>query len=302
MGEQETFFFGYHVVCLIDVLGQKQNLARWATLPEDGKHTPEFVGALKQTVGTVMAFRDQFISLFEEMGKATSLDKRGVLSREHEEHYQRIKDCMVLVERFSDTFVFSSQIPNSHGDVSITSLYRVLAACCHAMIVSLAAKIPVRGAVTVGPGSVLDDRSFYGPALAEAYHLENEIAGYPRVLVSPTVLRFLAEGQEYSSQKLVADIMRRLAELCRSFLCPDVDGCWIVDFLGEGIHNMLRASPGVNKAVKMGYDFVQARAKEYRQSGDNKLALRYYLLRKYMESRLPLWGYSVEKRHEQQAE
>jgi len=291
MSRKDDFtFFGYHVVCLIDVLGQKQKLARWANLPDDGQITPEFIDALKQTAGTVLNFRDQFIQLFEQLGRCTMPNKLAALPVEQQERYQRFKECNVLVERFSDTFVFSSQIPNAHGDASITPMYRVLAACCHAMIVSLAAKVPVRGAITVGAGGVLGDGSFYGPALAEAHYLEKDVADSPRVVLSPTVREFLADGQAYSPDPEIAQIMGQMASTCRSFICQDVDGYWIVDFLGKGLRDMLGPDTGVTMAVKMAYDFVLAQAEQFRHAGNTKLALRYHLLQQYIEARLHLWG------------
>jgi hypothetical protein len=296
MSEMGDFtFFGYHVVCLIDVLGQKQELARWGNLPQDGQITPDFINAIKRTGGTVLVFRDQFIKLFEGMGRCANPDKLAVLPEEQQERYRRFKECKVLVERFSDSFVFSSLIPNTYGDASVTPLYRVLGACCHAMIVSLEAKVPVRGAITVGAGCVLPDGSFYGPALAEAHSLESEVANYPRVVMSPTVLAFLADGETYSADPQVAQIMARVAGMCRAFVWQDVDGCWAVDFLGKGVRDVFGTETGLSVAVKMAYEFTRAQARHWRQSGNTKLALRYHLLQQYMHPRLPLWGIQADE-------
>jgi len=39
-GKDDLTFFGYHVACLIDVLGQKDQLAKWRELPDGGQATP----------------------------------------------------------------------------------------------------------------------------------------------------------------------------------------------------------------------------------------------------------------------
>lgn len=288
--QDDTTYFGYHVVCLIDVLGQKQKLAKWATLPEGGQITPEFTQALKQTVGLVLAFREGFINFFEQAAQCTMPHRFAALSNEMRERYRRSRECRVRVERFSDTFVFSAQIPNTYGDASITPLYRLLAASCMAMLWSLAAKIPVRGAVAVGAGAELEDRSFYGPALAEAHSLESEIAGYPRVVVSSTVLEFLTEGLVYSTDREVAQFMHQMANTCRSFICQDTDGRSIVDFLGKGLHELLPPDTPVVTTVKTAYDFVRSEASRFHADGNPKLADRYRLLQQYIESRLPIWG------------
>lgn len=295
--QDDNTYFGYHVVCLIDVLGQKQKLARWATLPQGGNITPEFIQALKETVGAVMAFRKGFMDFFALASQCTMPERLAASSKEFQERYQRFKECTVKVERFSDTFVFSSQISNTYGDASIAPMFRLLSACCTAMIWSLAGKTPVRGAITVGAGAELEDGSFYGPALAEAHHLESEVAGYPRVVVSPTALDFLAPGQVYSAEPTIARIMAKLADTCRSMIYQDTDGHWIVDFLGKGMRELhapgkefLIAAKMANDFAKIAYDFVRSEEARFQAAEQAELAQRYGRLKQYMESRLCIWG------------
>ncbi len=295
MNEKDDFiFFGYHVVCLIDVLGQKDKLAQWANLPTDGQLTPELEAALKQTAGTVLTFRDRFIEFFQQLGECAMPEKIAALPADQQERYQRLKECRVKVQRFADTFVFSSVIPNAYGDASVIPLYRILSACCMAMLWSLAAETPVRGAVSIGAGAELDDESFYGPGLAEAHHLESEVSGYPRVIVSETVRRFLADGQTYSNDLQTDQTMRRMADICRSFISQDADGCWIVDFLGDGLRGLTEPDTELPSAVRAAYEFVRNEADRFRRTSDTKHALRYYLLQQYIESRLPIWGIQTD--------
>lgn len=288
--QDDVTFFGYHVVCLIDVLGQNQKLARWATLPDDGRVSSEFIQALKQTAGTLLVFREGFINFFNQLDQCSMPGTLAALTAERQARYARFKECCVGVERLSDTFVFSSLIPNTHGDASIAPLYRLLSACCMAMIWSLAGKTPVRGSITVGAGAQLQDGSFYGPALAEAHHLESKVAGYPRVVVSPTVLEFMGQGQVYSTDPELSKIMEHMARICRAFICQDTDGRWIVDFLGKGIRELLPPDTDLAVCVKMAYDFVRSELARFRVIGDLKLAERYGQLQQYIESRLPVWG------------
>lgn len=288
--DEGHIFFAYHVVCLVDVLGQKDKLAQWATLPDDGQVTQEFIQALRQTVGTVLAFRDQFVDLFNRFDQCTMPNKLTVLSVEQQQQYHRFKTGDVKVQRFSDTFLFSSQIPNTYGDVSIMPIYRVVTACGTAMLTSLATKTPVRGAICIGAGAELEDKSFYGPALAEAYRLESDVADYPRVVVSPAVCQFLVEGQTYSLDRDINQIMRQMANTCRSLLHRDEDGHWTVDFLGKGMRKLIGPNPRFVEAVERAADFVRSEATRFREVGNKKLAIRYELLWRYVESRLPLWG------------
>jgi hypothetical protein len=288
--DQELTFFGYHVVCLIDVLGQKEKLAAWPEMPGKGEITPEFLKALKETVGTVLAFRDHFDSLFEQLNKRALPPQLVAMPKKQQEIYRRVADCSVRVERFSDTFVFSSRIGNSQKESSVTPMYSILAACCMAMLVSLAGKTPVRGAITVGLGAELEDKSFYGPALAEAHYLESKIADYPRVVVSPSALEFVARGQKYATNPKAAMAMDAIAGACRSLICKDADGHHIVDFLGKGLREILPTATQFDSAVRAANDFVRQEVIRFQGSGNSTLAGRYAILQQYLDSRLPIWG------------
>ena len=285
-----TTSFGHHAVCVIDVLGQKDKLALWPTFVSGGIPSPEFITAVKGTVGTVLGFRGHFLKYFEAAQRCSIPDKIDALPDDARSMFHRIRYARVKVERFSDTFVFSSAIPNEYGDVSVVPVANLVGACCMAMLVSLAARQPVRGGLTVGMGAELEDRSFYGPALARAHQLESEIAGYPRIVVCEEVLDLLNETQVYSSDRLVNQAMRAISLNCRSKLCQDVDGCWIVDFLGKSARDEFGGDNQLLDTVRLAYQFVSAQASNYKAERKGKLALRYYLLQHYIESRLPLWG------------
>jgi len=289
---KDVIVLGYHAVCLLDVLGQKKKLASWRTLPADGKTTPEFRQAIEQTVETVRDFRNRFLRFFKQLEMRKIPRKIAALSPAQKAKDNRFKACHVHVERFSDTFVFSSQIANKHGDLLITPVYRVLGACCTAMLGSLADRTPVRGALTIGAGGLLEDDSFYGPALAEAHRMESKFAGLPRIIVSQSVLDFIAEGQRYSDEPEVGNIMSAMAKACRGLIRLDNDGLWFVDFLGEGVRELpgAKTSSTVVEAVGQAYEFVSEQAVSFSKAGDRELAERYDRLQKYIESRLHLWG------------
>lgn len=176
----------YYVMCLIDILGQKKHLQRWAMLPSDGKPSDEFVEALKRTVGTVLSFREMFEGFFSRFGRppqqAAMLDR---LPLTQQEQFMRIRESRPLpTQQFSDTFVFYAPLTNSHGDVSGATFFQMLTAAASAVLYGLATKAPIRGAITVGAGMEISAGNFYGPALAEAHSLESEVAEYPRVVLS----------------------------------------------------------------------------------------------------------------------
>ena len=280
----------YYVVCIIDLLGQRQKLAGWSRLPADGKPTPDFMGAMKDSVGTVLWFREKFAEFFNEFEK-TQLDTQQLnsLSPQQRKLFDRFRYSNLQIQQFADTFVFFAPIRNEHGDRTIEPVFRIVSACCMAMLLSLAAKMPLRGAISIGSGAQLQPGSLYGPALVTAHHLESEIAQFPRVVVDDELSRYLS-GSGYSDDPMIETLSLKLAETCRSFLCADSDNRFIVDFLGE-------ASKGISGGpimdmVKPLYDFVRNEHDRFLQLGDQKLVERYAALLKYVTSRLPIWGVS----------
>lgn len=66
MNEQKNnFVFAPHVVCLIDILGQKEKLKGWANPPLSQEPDSEYLQAIRETVGKVLSFRSLFSNFFE---------------------------------------------------------------------------------------------------------------------------------------------------------------------------------------------------------------------------------------------
>ena len=281
------FLVGYHVVCLLDVLGQKDRLAGWSELPIEGGLTETDLQALKKTAGVVLGLQSAFERYFEEVGRCTMPKRYAGLDDRERERYHRFRESHLSIQQFSDTFVFYAPIPNDHGDVSLIPLHRMIGACCVAMLASLAAGTPVRGALAIGAGMELAKGNFYGPALAEAHCLESEVAQYPRVVVSPHVHEFLKTVQGSASGGWVAERMRS------SMLGIDRDGHRIVDYMGESVYRPLSSSLVSSQTVRLAFEFACAEADRFRAENNQKLAERYNSLRCYMESRMGIWGSPV---------
>ncbi len=282
--------FGYHVVSIIDLLGQKDHLLKWADFPKDGQITPELQAAVDRSAGAVHWLSEMFVAFFKDTKECAMPETFDALSPEQQTPYRRFSGGEPLKERFSDTFLFHSPIANTHGDESILPLCRILLTCGRTMIGSLADRIPLRGAVTIGTGVMFDD-GFYGPALAEAHHLENEIADSPRIVVSTRIPSFLDETRNFSQDPWIERVSRETATWCRRLLCTDIDGQVIVDFLGEATKETFRDrnKKEATQKVQKAYDFVCEEASRFRAEHNEKLTRRYDHLQEYMKSRLPLW-------------
>jgi hypothetical protein len=117
-----------------------------------------------------------------------------------------VGDMRLQMTAFSDSFVVSDTRPAWHVLAAVQALGSHF----------LRKGILTRGGVVHGPayhrGQVL-----FGPAINDAYHLETEVARYPRILVAPSV---------------VADVWGYHKGLCNEkLLRRDADGCWFVNVL-----------------------------------------------------------------------
>src|SRR2546423_8041173 len=100
-------YVGYHVVCIVDVLGQRNKLAGWSNMPSGGKPDQAFIDAMKHTVGTVLAFKDAFAEFFARVSDTTVSEHNArLLTPEKLRVFKQFRECRLLTQQFSDTFVF----------------------------------------------------------------------------------------------------------------------------------------------------------------------------------------------------
>lgn len=97
----------------------------------------------------------------------------------------------------------------------------------------------LRGGVTIGELSI-DDSVVWGTGLIEAYNIENQIANYPRVIISDLLIEKYEKGNDSSAFPLNALIQK------------DDDGLWYLDFL--------LAAPNL-KLIPMESEIIKERTK-----------------------------------------
>jgi hypothetical protein len=279
----------HHVVCIIDVLGQKEALQEWSALPKQGE-SPKFVQALKRSIGTVMAFRRAFADFFAQFEVShIPPSTLSQLPADAQQIFRRNSECVLKWQQFSDTFVFYAPLRNASGDVSPTALYRMLSACAMAMLFSLAGKVAIRGGICVGLGMELTAGSFYGPALAVAHHLESEIAQSPRIVVSQEIVEFTRLKTGFSQEPKLDQVMTAIANTCGELIALDEDGRAIIDFLGYHIRDLAGEGAQVWAQIPALREFVDQEVARFRAQDNPKLLLRYTRLQKYIESRISTW-------------
>ena len=300
----------YYFVLLLDILGQKEQLQKWQQLRPDGTITPEMREGLRNSLGHVLDLRKGFFKFFEsaESGSQQSvLRQRTALNLpvgSERDRYTALSVCNPKLLHFSDMLVaYSPAAAGPANDWNIMALYRMLGSVCNLMPCYLAQRIPLRGGICVGTGVEADDVGFYGPALAEAHHLESKVADYPCVVVSPA-LRDFVRSRPPENNGLVEEYIRLGFTLCQSLIADDPDSCTLVDYLGVGSRQLLSANnvlaQAQQQAVAQATTFVAGECQRLTLAATTepseamaKLAVRYLRLQHYFDSRRSIWTDSM---------
>jgi hypothetical protein len=129
--------------------------------------------------------------------------------------FPKKRQSRVLVKTFSDN-IFVAFPLGSHREVSDEEVIDIFLHELTGQLTELTlyAGFPVRGAVTVGP-LMFSEQFLFGPALVEAVGLE-KAALFPRILLSPSVLRFIDPKGKSAS-----------------FVLQDSDGQAFLDYIGR---------------------------------------------------------------------
>ena len=286
-----NFQVGYHVVCVLDLLGQRSALAGWDTMPEESGPSPEMLYAIKQTAGTVLAFRDMFHNYFRELQKPTvSTSFLNSVPSHQKELYLRARQTRLSSQQFSDTFVFYAPLSTTHGDVTLLPVLGIFIACAWSMIVGLGTQIPFRAGVCIGTGIELSPQNFYGPGLATAHHLESCVAKHPRIVVSKKLCDLLRRPSKFSDDPTINLIMANTAKACAAFLTDDVDGHVILDYLGEEFRKYAEHFPvDFGSFVNAAVAFADLQQQRFHNSKDFKVANYYHRLLEYLQPRQADW-------------
>ncbi len=278
--------FGHHVVTLIDFLGQKSKLAKWDFMPETEYDKQEFLGAVQDTFGEITRWRDQFkekfhIWLDSNKPPAWLIDAvpdRGQALREYAE-------TRIDFDHFSDMIVVYSPIVNRYGHANANTIMAHVYTTGTLMLAALCQGSVFRGAIEIGMAGQFDTIGIYGPVLSDVHHLESKIAEYPRIMAGRRLCEYVALHVENLEGAGPARANRAVALLCSRLLGEDLDGDWIVDYMGDGFADLATKKDDWQTLRTNAHAFVQRELKRFKNSGDTKLIERYERLAAYNRSR-----------------
>jgi len=282
--------FGPHVVALIDFLGQSTELAKWDYLPAALSPSHPWVQAVRDTLGRVMMWREEFQKRYgefqsemDDLANYRSVGQPDHLRRQFDEY----RKTSLHAAHFSDTLIFYSQLQNERGYRQMSNVCRMIVISGALMLAALNAKTVFRGAIEAGMLTRFPTGDPYGPALAKAHQLESKVADYPRIVVGPGVLSYLDAVEQAEGTDPPIRAIQEVAARCRTYLGQDFDGRWMVDYLNDAFANTCGDPTAWRKLQADGLVFVQAELTRFRKEGNEKLVRRYQRLEDYFQTRTP---------------
>lgn len=291
MTEKPPIVFGYYLVAFIDLLGQKEAMAKFKGLPANssGEEYQEFVAAVKGSIGAIHDLQQSYKDFFAAY--LNNEEPEPKLHKEMRGLYQKFKNTNIKFQHFSDGLVIYTPLMENEDLRPISSVYAILAASASLMLISLAMKRPIRGGVTVGLGAELNENEIYGPVVAEAYKLESEVAQYPRLVVGDELCNYL-EHFKAASVKDPKEIQQydfELSVICKGFLACDFDGYPIVNYLGDCFREKVAGHELNKEMIKRAHEYITTNLGRFQKEKNSKLAIRYSLLFSYFQHHIEQW-------------
>lgn len=287
---------GYYVVGLIDILNQRQELAKWSRL--EGIDEAELGRALCSTVGVVHGIREVFQKTVEVYSREDP-DAASVawsMKPGHAEKFLEMeKSGRLGCQHFSDTTVLFARTDVVGGTSSLKEVWGMIAGAAICMQIALSRGIAIRGGIELGSGCELSQGEIYGPALASAHHLEQKVARWPRIVVGRDFVEYV-RGIAATTPKGPDAGAIATANLCLDYMFQCSDGQLMVDVFhrkmtGGRDKSERRACFGaaLNFVITEWNRFICCQHNRCEECECEELAIRYAELHKYMMLRAPHW-------------
>ena len=278
--QEKSVMISDHVILFLDVLGQREKLAKITELPKTDKEDQEFLKMLQETYGVVNWYSshiDSFLKLSNEPPKNYSL------TPEIRARLKIVYKTQIVPTRFSDSILYHIPLHENNGNVPILRVYDLMAATAIVFLGALANNLTARGGLEIGIAGNFDKVGIYGPGLYKAYQLENNVAQYPRIVIGDGLIAYLNDAASLSENDAISKLKRGLAKDCLSMLFIDSDGVTILDFAG----NFLKKHPSAQSemVIATAIKFVESEWERFKKEKNYKLAARYNSLLSYLLDR-----------------
>lgn len=278
-----------YCISFIDLLGQRNALKGEGLLPvfKTEEDHQRFLGTLKESIGAILKLQERAETMLRE-GQQHSAESpfRLSLSPENQALWDEMLRTRVTSQRWSDGLVSFVCLGDQDIKCPLNGIFNIFGSAGSLCLMGLAYHHPLRGAIDIAWGIEIRPGELYGAAVAQAYELESIYAQYPRIVVSSRTIAFLEAHKNSTEQDIYSACNRSLAELCLSMLAQDVDGIWILHYLGDQFREAITTQHHP-ELYSQALQFIEEQLHTHQKSGNSKLAFRYSHLLLYFETHRP---------------
>ena len=286
---EEPLQAGNYCVSFIDLLGQRKALEGQGLLPSFETETDQdqLNATLRKSVGAIIKLQSQAEEMLQPLlGPRLDSPFRAALPPEQHAIWDEMHFTRIKTQRWSDGLVSFLCLGDKDVKCRMNGVFALLGLAGTLCFLGLATRNPIRGAIDVAWGVELHPGELYGAAVARAYELESEVAQYPRIVVGVETMKLLQAHHATAGQDLYSQNDKALAGLCLNMLVQDVDGNWLVHYLGDEFQTAI--SHGQHAEIYSdAMKFVYEQLMEHNEKKNTKLALRYSHLLQYFEAHPP---------------
>lgn len=277
-----------YVVAFIDLLGQRAALHGQGLVStlSDQLGDDQFVKNLKASVGSIATLQKRASEMMSRTRSYEDKALRDALPEHRRAEWDELHRPTLKSQNWSDGVMFFTPAADELARCPMMGVFQVLGLTGALCLMGLASRKPIRGGVEIAWAVELNPGELSGAALARAYEIESEVADYPRVVVGPELVRYLDLQTQNPGMDTISLINRDLAGVCRSMLTEDVDGHWIVHYLGKEFNQSV-TSQSHQELVTRARAFIHSQLVEHRNNKNTKLAFRYVHLDSYFSAYSP---------------
>lgn len=289
--DAEKLIYRGYVVAVVDILGQRNAIRALAKVRPTERNKPEIIQELKKSLGVRDGVRKQIQNLFDNLTRKHEMPQAySVLNDAQRALFDRMRPHAVKTYGFGDTFVAYTPVVTVQGDPSIIDIHVVLTACALSVLFGIAAGNPVRGAIELEFGIEPAENEIYGPAFLAPFDLQEVVAQHPRIIVGDELRGYLGDIGAHPKPPPLGSAVATLARDCGQLIARDEDGCFILDYLGEKLRQVVSDASEAHDLFERGLQFARREQRRFVEERNPKLAARYAAVVRYFDSRSALWS------------
>lgn len=285
---QEHVSIGHYAVAFIDLLSQKDRLAKLRELPQNDAQLKVFITNLKESVGVVDMFRKAMITsigVIEAPLPNSAMANDPRFSR----IWSDVHKIKINHKFFSDCLVLWVPLASDQNGIPVAAVFHLMQSVSQLFSIALSLGYTCRGGIDVGVAGEFFDGELYGPALSNAYLLESVSAIYPRIVIGPSLQEYLDAVHKSSqeSREFTVVMRREFSQFGLDLIAVDQDGQMILDYFGIGSARSLDGNSLGLYQKSLAFCFSQLVV--FSDAANGKLLDKYMRLYQYLRSRGLYW-------------